>query len=218
MAEAEAAAAAATLGLHLPPPSPNTSEISPEFLRRHHNKKHGDGGSGDDADPLLYFCWRQQSCGPCLEASKACSWCPGSSTCVPNRFPFPLLAPLTASSICPLGPRERWELRATPLGCDVSTLTFLTSIVSVLGTLVLVLVGWGVVVLGRKGWRAVGSGGRKGREWDWDWDLGLGFDGRSRGRGRSGRRWLDRRAGRRVVVVVEEGAGRGAEERRPLLV
>lgn len=90
--------------------------------------------------------------------------------------------------------------------------------VSVLGTLVLVLVGWGVVVLGRKGWRAVGFGGRKGREWDWDWDLGLGFDGRGRGRGRIGRRWLDRRAGRRVVVVVEEGTGRGAEERRPLLV
>lgn len=76
MAETEAAAAVAALGLHLPP-SPNTSEISPEFLRRHHNKKHGDDGSGDDADPLLYFCWRQQSCGPCLEASKACSWCPG---------------------------------------------------------------------------------------------------------------------------------------------
>ncbi|OJD17613.1 hypothetical protein AJ78_02312 [Emergomyces pasteurianus Ep9510] len=221
-----AEAAAAPLGLHLPSRN-STSEISPEFLSRHH-RKDGDGGGDGDNDPLLYFCWRQQSCGSCLESSKACSWCFGSSTCVPNSAPFPLLAPLTSSSICPLASRERWELRATPLGCNVSTLTFLTSVASVLGTVVLLLVGWVIVVLGRKGWRAVrsgaraetrtGDGGRRRRDWgDWG-EWGFIFRDRDRGRGSGGRRWLGREAGRRVVVFVEDGRGTRADERRPLLV
>jgi len=35
---------------------------------------------------------------------------------------------------------ERWEIRTRPLGCQVSTITSLTAIVSVVSTLVLVLV------------------------------------------------------------------------------
>ncbi|OAX77807.1 hypothetical protein ACJ72_07889 [Emergomyces africanus] len=214
MAEAPAA-----LGLlHLP--NHSTSEISPEFLSRHH-RKHGDGGGDDDnIDPLLYFCWRQQSCGSCLEASKACSWCFGSSTCVPNRSPIPLLAPLTSSSICPLASRERWELRATPLGCNVSTLTFLTNVFSVLATLLLVLVGWRVVALGRKRWRVGGFGPGPGgrRRGYWGFSFRNRNHDRGRGRGHGGWWWSGREAGKRVVVFVQEGRGSRVDERRPLLV
>ncbi|OJD15970.1 hypothetical protein ACJ73_08923, partial [Blastomyces percursus] len=74
----EAVAPAAALGLRLPGYNTSTLEISPEFLRRHHPKhRDGRGGDGKDEDPLLYFCWRQQSCGSCLQASGECSWCPG---------------------------------------------------------------------------------------------------------------------------------------------
>ncbi|KLJ06856.1 hypothetical protein EMPG_17655, partial [Blastomyces silverae] len=72
---------ATALGLLLPSHNTSTLEISPEFLRRH-RPKHRDGrggGDGKDEDPLLYFCWRQQSCGSCLKASAECSWCPGVS-------------------------------------------------------------------------------------------------------------------------------------------
>ncbi|EFR01542.1 hypothetical protein MGYG_04544 [Nannizzia gypsea CBS 118893] len=89
-------------------------------------------------DDLLPFCWRNQDCGSCLRAANFCSWCASSSTCVPNTSAFPLLAPLTNSSICPLGAKERWEIRTRPFGCAVSAASFLTCIVSVICTLVLV--------------------------------------------------------------------------------
>ncbi|KAM5429878.1 hypothetical protein McanCB56680_001458 [Microsporum canis] len=89
-------------------------------------------------EDLLPFCWRNQDCDSCLKAADFCSWCPFSSTCVSNSSPFPLLAPLASSSICPLGPKERWEIRTRPFGCGVSTASFLTCIVSVLSTLALV--------------------------------------------------------------------------------
>ncbi|EGD98290.1 hypothetical protein TESG_05669 [Trichophyton tonsurans CBS 112818] len=91
---------------------------------------------------LLPFCWRNQDCGSCLRAADFCSWCAFSSTCVPNTSPFPLLAPLTNNSICPLGTKERWEIRTRPFGCAVSSATFLTCIVSVIGTLLLVVVAY----------------------------------------------------------------------------
>ncbi|KAL2380188.1 hypothetical protein BDBG_00223 [Blastomyces gilchristii SLH14081] len=234
----EATAPAAALELHLPSEKNSTLEISPEFLRRHRPKhRDGRGGDGKDEDPLFYICWQQQSCGSCLKASVECSWCPGSSTCVPNRSLFPLLAPLTSSAICPLAARERWELRAAPLGCNVSTFTLLTGVVSVLGTLALVLVGWCGVVLGRKGWRAAevwrrdrgrtwgydyGYGVRRGRGRDHGYGYGYGYgygNGNGNGRGRDHgrerdrgtRRWVERGGERRLVFVVEE-------ERRPLLV
>jgi len=58
--------------------------------------------------------------------------------------------------VCPWW-SERWELRTRPLGCNVSTLTFLTSIVTILSTLfaIGVLVGSIVVLkLVRIRWRA----------------------------------------------------------------
>ncbi|KAI5301073.1 hypothetical protein KEM56_001994 [Ascosphaera pollenicola] len=53
----------------------------------------------------------------------------------PNHSSFPLLEPILKPDICPLGSRERWELRSQPLGCNVSTYTFLSMVSAVAGTL-----------------------------------------------------------------------------------
>ncbi|TVY58122.1 hypothetical protein LCER1_G001909 [Lachnellula cervina] len=68
-----------------------------------------------------------------------------SSTCVPNTSKIPILAPIRNPDICPLW-SERWELRTRPLGCHVSTITFLTCIISVLATFLAV----GFTVVGFK--------------------------------------------------------------------
>lgn len=71
-----------------------------------------------------------------------------SSTCLPlptdplSRA-FPLLSPIRYKNICALGP-ERFELRTAGLGCQVSTITFLTSIVTIFCTLFGVLVLYGL--------------------------------------------------------------------------
>ncbi|PYH95950.1 hypothetical protein BO71DRAFT_191395 [Aspergillus ellipticus CBS 707.79] len=153
-----------------------------------------------ETDPLFYLCWRRQACGYCLKGDIPCSWC-ASSTCVPNPTHFPILAPLASEGICPLGSDERWELRALPFGCQVSTITFLTGVGSVVGTLaglgILVLVAWVVRVVGKK-WR---EGKYLG---------GTGW--------RGSYRWL----GLRGVPVVEpdeeeDGGNHVEDERRPLL-
>ncbi|KAH8815228.1 hypothetical protein F5884DRAFT_169575 [Xylogone sp. PMI_703] len=86
-------------------------------------------------DDLLLRCWAHQDCSSC-QAEGPCSWCPTSSTCIPNTSAIHILAPISNAGICPLQ-SERWELRARPLGCHVSTITLLTCIVSVLATLTL---------------------------------------------------------------------------------
>ncbi|OKL60041.1 hypothetical protein UA08_04565 [Talaromyces atroroseus] len=75
---------------------------------------------GQDDDPVkLFLCW--------------------SSTCVPNpSTKYPLLAPIDHPDICPLGSKERWELRARGLGCNVSTRNFLSVIVAVASSLALI--------------------------------------------------------------------------------
>lgn len=67
-----------------------------------------------------------------------------SSTCLPLPIDplsraFPLLSPIRYKFICATGP-ERFELRTSGLGCQVSTITFLTSIVTIVCTLFGVLV------------------------------------------------------------------------------
>ncbi|KAE8145337.1 hypothetical protein BDV25DRAFT_133871 [Aspergillus avenaceus] len=109
-------------------------------------------------DPLFYLCWRRQSCGWCLQGDAPCSWCAVTSTCVPNPSRFPILAPLHSSKICPLGSKERWELRAVPFGCNVSTFSFLTAIVAVLGTLVAIALGYHLVRVGRRMRQSLGHG------------------------------------------------------------
>jgi hypothetical protein len=52
---------------------------------------------------------------------------------------LPLLAPLRYKFICAEGP-ERFELRTTGLGCQVSTITLLTSIVTIFSTVLGILV------------------------------------------------------------------------------
>ncbi|QGA15370.1 hypothetical protein EYB26_003027 [Talaromyces marneffei] len=90
---------------------------------------------GQDDDPVkLFRCWIRQSCDDCISMRDDldCSWCPFSSTCVPNPTDkYPLLAPIDYPDICPLGAKERWELRARGLGCNVSTRNFLSVVVAV---------------------------------------------------------------------------------------
>ncbi|KAL1962716.1 hypothetical protein VTN77DRAFT_9260 [Rasamsonia byssochlamydoides] len=196
----------------------------------------------NNSDDLLHFflCWKRLSCDECLswkrekEENVSCSWCPFSSTCVPNPSPnFPILAPLRNSDICPLGARERWELRARPFGCQVSTTTFLTAVGAVLGTLALVelMVLLGVLgrMLGRccRGRRkststAAGRGERRtGSEISWDVEGRVlfmswrrrGQDGNyGDGRGRRGGRGRDEEGGEGI-----HGYGENVDERSPLL-
>lgn len=88
-------------------------------------------------DDLFHLCWKLQDCWKCLHEGPSCSWCPVSSTCVPNPSTFHILAPISHADICPLE-SERWELRAQCLDCHVSTITFLTSIVSICSTLIVI--------------------------------------------------------------------------------
>ncbi|PLB43764.1 hypothetical protein P170DRAFT_480723 [Aspergillus steynii IBT 23096] len=114
----------------------------------------------DASDPLFYVCWRRQSCRWCLEGDAACSWCAVTSTCVPNSAHLPILAPLGSSQICPLGSKERWELRALPFGCNVSTITFLTAVGSVLSTLAAIALG---MLVGEVEGEGLGIGYGKGK-------------------------------------------------------
>jgi hypothetical protein len=87
-----------------------------------------------------------------------------SSTCLPlptdhlSRA-FPLLAPLRYKFICAEGP-ERFELRTSGLGCQVSTITLLTSIVTIFSTILGILVLY--LLFNCIKWVDLGSQARKG--------------------------------------------------------
>ncbi|KAH6898983.1 hypothetical protein B0T10DRAFT_125683 [Thelonectria olida] len=102
----------------------------------------------DDKHEHLLRCWSRQTCDGCLNTAQ-CSWCPFTWSCVPNSHAFPALAPAYDENICPHW-AERWEIRTRPLGCQVSTITSLTAIVSVLSTLVFIGLVFGVVVAIRR--------------------------------------------------------------------
>ncbi|KAJ5862762.1 hypothetical protein N7455_006830 [Penicillium solitum] len=135
----------------------------------------------DPSDPLFHVCWGRQSCSSCLTGGVACSWCAISSTCVPNPSRVPIFAPFGSENICPLGSKERWELRAMPFGCNASTVTVLAVIGAVLTTLVLGVVGVGLVWLvcrTRRRWKEVeyeelDEEGQRSSRWR-GWCLGLG--------------------------------------------
>ncbi|KAK2005071.1 hypothetical protein LX36DRAFT_547 [Colletotrichum falcatum] len=89
------------------------------------------------SDEHLFRCWKHQDCKVCLVEDQ-CSWCPMTSACVPNAYVIPLLAPAYDEDICPYW-AERWEIRTKPLGCQVSTITSLASIISIVSTLIIIL-------------------------------------------------------------------------------
>jgi hypothetical protein len=100
--------------------------------------------SNQDLD-LFTHCWRLQSCNGCLTTTRPCSWCATSQTCVPNEvfsWPFSILAPIKTENVCPLGWKERWEMRSKPFSCRCSSMTFVSVVVAVLSTLVGVLLLW----------------------------------------------------------------------------
>ncbi|EHY56102.1 hypothetical protein HRR86_009607 [Exophiala dermatitidis] len=112
-----------------------------------------DTSNSDDLDLFLH-CWMRPSCPSCLSPTNPypCSWCETSQTCVPNTiypYPFGILSPIKSSTICPLGWRERWEMRARPFSCRCSSMTFISVVVAVLVTLGCVLGICMAVKLGR---------------------------------------------------------------------
>ncbi|KAJ5147438.1 hypothetical protein N7526_000790 [Penicillium atrosanguineum] len=134
----------------------------------------------ETSDPLFNICWSRQSCSSCLAGDVACSWCAISSTCVPNTARLPILAPLRSTHICPLGAKERWELRALPFGCSVSTTTFLSTAVAALSTVALIGVVYlviGIVQRARSRWKEAEHGRLDDQERESSWcgclDLGL---------------------------------------------
>lgn len=95
-----------------------------------------------------------------------------SNTCLPLPLtPFaraiPLLSPIAHPNICAFS-SERFELRTSGLGCGVSTITFLTCIVTIFSTILAIILGWLSVKLGiwmkaawktrRGGWVVYGDG------------------------------------------------------------
>jgi hypothetical protein len=126
---------------------------------------------------LFFHCWIRPHCPACLAPDNPypCSWCATSQTCVPNiifDYPFGILSPIKSADICPLGWRERWEMRARPFSCRCSTMTLLTAVVAVLGTLVALLVIWMAVRLGLwlgRRWRARGEGWWEPKNWSPSW-------------------------------------------------
>ncbi|KAK1705564.1 hypothetical protein BDP67DRAFT_583090 [Colletotrichum lupini] len=99
--------------------------------------KHNFSSARESSEEHFFRCWNHQDCKVCL-AENECSWCPMTSACVPNSYAIPLLAPAYDENICPHW-AERWELRTKPLGCQVSTITSLTSIISIVSTFIVVL-------------------------------------------------------------------------------
>ena len=118
-------------------------------------------------EDLFYFCWNGQSCSSChnqeyspstissmtsmsnpihnnLIPRHPCVFCPFSGTCVPNLHSPQLLSPIWRKDICPYS-SERFELRSHGMGCGVSTATFLSVVISVLGTLTSILLCWVLV-------------------------------------------------------------------------
>lgn len=104
-------------------------------------------------------------CASCLASHDPCAWCAISQACVPNSQHgtlIPILAPIRNEDICPLGWRERWELRSRPFGCRCSTMTFMSVVVAVLSTMIGIFLIWSMVNLGK--W-AVRKWRKRGKEW-----------------------------------------------------
>jgi hypothetical protein len=124
---------------------------------------------------LFIHCWRLQTCDRCLQDAQPCSWCATSQTCVPNKvfpWPFAIFAPIKTESVCPLGWRERWEMRAKPFSCRCSSMTLVSVVVAVLSTLVGLLLLWllGVLVcLLRRKWKRRKEGWWRFSHWRPKW-------------------------------------------------
>ncbi|KAH8657457.1 hypothetical protein BGZ60DRAFT_383376 [Tricladium varicosporioides] len=91
-----------------------------------------------DPDKLLHLCWAHQEPSDCLD-QVPCSWCPFSSTCVPNLSKIQILAPIYHADVCPLL-SERWEIRTRLFGANISTITLLACIISMLAGLAIVAI------------------------------------------------------------------------------
>lgn len=119
---------------------------------------------------------------------------------------MPFLAPAYDENVCPHW-AERWEVRTRPLGCQVSTITTLTSLVTVASTLFLVLLGVEAYRAGRSlvrytknpGWWRVWRRDRSDGSWISAW--------RNRAR----------LTGERTAVISDSSTRYRSDDRDPLL-
>ncbi|KAI4745832.1 hypothetical protein E4T50_03804 [Aureobasidium sp. EXF-12298] len=122
-------------------------------------------------------CWREPDCNSCLKSKHNCGWCPSSSTCIPTSGN--LLSPIN-KAICPLA-SERYELRTATLGCNCSTYTLLSIIITVFSTIGALILLSGVLWLLKWWGRLMRPGG---------WEIVVEEDGRVReGTWRRGALW-----------------------------
>ncbi|KAK4160915.1 hypothetical protein QBC43DRAFT_108055 [Cladorrhinum sp. PSN259] len=156
-------------------------------------------------DSLLLRCWRQQSCSSCLD-TKSCNWCPFTQSCTPNTYAIPLLAPAYDENICPHW-AERWEVRTRPLGCQVSTITALSVISSVLSTLMVMGLIWLIFLTTKRLKRRISSQdwGANGEDQTW-----LNY-------ARGWRIWDPREWGSTSTATGNQHLGRTSSEQDPLL-
>ncbi|KAI5200262.1 hypothetical protein E4T39_05793 [Aureobasidium subglaciale] len=124
-------------------------------------------------------CWRIQDCGSCLKSKHGCGWCPSY---IPLLDLAPGLDALSSTNwliqtksavfhlLCPLA-SERYELRTRTLGCNCSTTTFLSVIVTIFCTIAVLLLISGVLWLLKWWGRTFRSGG---------WEIVVEEDGRVR--------------------------------------
>ena len=118
---------------------------------------------------------------------------------MPNNYTIPLLAPAYDENICPHW-TERWEIRTRPFGCQVSTITSLTAIVSIVLTLVVALLIFGAVLLIKKLKKIRRENPNRWATWKRSW---------------RGPRWVI--PSRRIRTDSRRGNARNLGEERPLL-
>lgn len=155
---------------------------------------HASDSNMDSTNDHFFACWRHQSCYNCIHETRSCGWCPYTSTCVPIPSRMSLLSPVSNAHVCPLRD-ERFELRTKALGCECSTTTLLSIVVTVLATIAAMglLYGLGRVVwwvngtFGSGTWRGVeveivkGDGVRVVQQWrrrgGWGSNIAASFQG-----------------------------------------
>ena len=105
-----------------------TSLLQPQCLQY---RNAGMSTTMNASEDRLAACWRIQSCYDCVDSKYGCGWCSVSAICIPASS---LLEPIVNNNICPYS-EERFELRTKALGCNCSTTTFLSVVVTVFVTI-----------------------------------------------------------------------------------
>ncbi|KAF2718998.1 hypothetical protein K431DRAFT_252222 [Polychaeton citri CBS 116435] len=108
----------------------------------------------------LSACWQHQNCNACLGDNSECGWCPSSNACIPANS---LFEPVRNKDVCP-SRSDRFELRTKALGCNCSTTTLLSVLVTILCTIAALVLLYYIFILVRKFIQTFITGAYKGWE------------------------------------------------------